>query len=165
MKKIALCIYTDNIDYNPEKDSSIHGLDYEIFFEFNPQIFHALRMVAFKKRLFELKHSDEFEVCIAYNPMCASLKDINVTHIKENTIYYAYGKFDRTKYRVGANPALFYCGTLEFNRACEFADNIKNIRPFDPLTVDEQFLFHTRSLFLKDECVNYENSSLFIRTT
>lgn len=163
MKQVALCIYSDNSNHN-HVNTTVNGIDCEIFSCYNDNLLQALKNVSINKRHFEIENLHKFDICIAYNPKNANINDINISYIRDNTIFYAYGNVSTGRYRVGANPSLFYSHSIEFNRACEFIDNLNNIRPFDPLSLDEKFIFHLRSLFLKDECVNYENSSLFIRT-
>ena len=164
MKKVALCVYSDDTNHK-HVDSNIGSVGCEIFSCYDENLLQALKNVSIKKRQFEVKNVCEFDICVAFNPKNADIKDIDISYIRNNTIFYAYGNVSTERYRVGANPSLFYSCSIEFNRACEFVDNLNNIRPFDPLSLDEKFIFHIRSLFLKDECVNYENSSLFIRTT
>jgi len=165
MKKTALCIYTDDPSYKAPDNILPNGDDYELFTDYNSNLFIALRNVSVKKRFFELKNNEEFDMCIAFDPRRADINDLNISTVKHNTIHYAYGSFNRGKFVVAANPSLFYSGTVEFNRACEFIDNFTNINDPSVDTVFERFIFHIRSLYLKDECFNYENSSLFIRPT
>ena len=165
MKKIALCIFTDNLKYNPGEDVSLDGLDYELFVEYNSSIFRALRDVSIKKRTYEMNMGDEFDACIAYNPSCANIADLKLCTPEKNKVYYAYGAFNAEQYIGAAEPWLFYSGTVEFNRCCEFAENYFNIQSPYTIKMSEKFLFHIRSLYLESECVNYENSSLFIRPT
>jgi|SRR5690606_12407662 len=163
MTKIALCIYTDNADY--KIDPALEAFGYEIFFEYHKNLFFALRNVSVKKRIHELKLLEEYDICIGYDPMRSNIDDLNLKDPEYNKVYYAYGHFNSTKFLTGAEPSLFFSKTVEFNRVCEFSDNYENIKDLRLEKISEKFIFHIRSLYLRNECVNYENSNLFIRTT
>lgn len=159
-----MCVYTDDPTYRYETDTNLKNLDYTIFFEHNSNLFKALRNVSVKKRLYETEMFHNFDICIAYNPVRANLDNLILKKPAADTIYHAYGHFSRSQHCVGAEPSLFYSRTVEFNRACEFIENYTNINDGKVIKVGEKFVFHLRSLHLKNECFNYENSSLFIRT-
>lgn len=163
MNNIAICVYTDDPTYRYETDTNLKNLDYSVFFDYNPNLYRALMNVSVKKRLFETEKLHSFDICIAYNPIRANLDNLILKKPQADTVYHAYGHFNREQHCVGAEPSLFYSRSVEFNRACEFIENYPNINDSRVQKMSEKFIFHIRSLHLKNECFNYENSSLFIR--
>jgi hypothetical protein len=160
VKSIALCVYTDDPSYVMQN----FGPRFDTFFDYNPNKLQALKNVSVKKRIVELEQHAEYELCVAYNPTEAEFGDMIIGEARNDTIHYAYGYFKPKRYLMGGNPSFFYAKSLEFDRACEFVDNFKNIANTKEKTIEEKFIFHIRSMFMKDECVNYENRSLFIRS-
>jgi len=166
MKKIALCVYTDDANYRLENDGNITNLsfEYELFFDYNVNLYKALKNISVKKRIAELECMSEFTTCIGFDPRRANLEDFILPEPKESVVYYAYGGYNNSKYVGSASPSLFSAMTVEFNRVCEFVENYNNIADLRVTTIPEKFLFHIRSLYLESECINYENSSMFIRS-
>ena len=159
----ALCIYTD--DPECKINATLYNSGYKVFFEFNEDLFYALKLVSIKKKEFELTANVIFDVCIGYDPGRAKIDDMIIPVVDESTIYFAYGGYDSSTWTTSANPALFCCQSEEFNRMGELYDNMQKMQDDRYNTRNGQFLFHIKSLLLNSECTNYENSSLFIRST
>lgn len=170
MKKLAVCFYGN------ELETQAHlNLVFEKFKEFDISTFSsnaaekldALQYVAHKKHTYEILQKCNFDVCLALDT--ASIDLLNYTYIdniENNFVYFTKGFFKHKTVSTGVSAEIFYASSLTFDRACEMKTNLAYIdmgwlRGHDPA---ELFYYHLKSLNIRTECINCENSNMFIRT-
>jgi hypothetical protein len=147
------------------------------FHHFDEDKFLALETVSHKKKTAEFQTHVEFKICMAYDTdVMFDVRHIEMVYdadkkvdLQKNFIYYMTGGFDKKHWLTSVNPCVFIARSWEFDRACEYHTNLKNI-PVNQIrgpSVDDaaKFYYHLQTLSLSTECVNYENRSLFIRAT
>lgn len=165
---LALC-YFGSID---KKDDVLEKAKQK-FPEYNIHLFSSignnkyleLWRVSLLKRNYELEHNFEFDVCIGLNS--EKFRSFNYTRIDEvepNTVYYISGYHQMLTHLSGANFSIFFSKSIEFDRVAEFFHSRQFINT-GLNDESQQFLYHIKTLGFEAECINFENSSLFIRTT
>lgn len=178
--RIAICLYglpTDTVDVNRIKllCSSIFKFPNRItYFEsFGSNcIYENLWISAFKKRQHELDSKRVFDVCVAID---ASRIDIlseleiaklNISEYREEKLYFVVGEYFSSQSSTAISPAIFFANSLIFDCVCNFGkvfDKLPDYRKAK--TIEEDFYFFLKTLKIKTRCINYENSSLFKRST
>ena len=172
MKNIAICIYGLEDENWPVEKIQPKDCTFTIFTDVNKDKYNSLFRVSFKKRDFEITNDFEFYICIAiYARTFISLDELLIPEvILDNKIYSSRGHFLHSNWRTGISMNMFLCKSIEFDRAAEYVHNIKNIpsgqsnNSCNFTDEEEMFYFHLKSLFFNTECVNVEDSSMFIRT-
>ncbi len=145
-------------------------LDFKLFESYNVDATKSLQDVSFKKRDYEIENNIEFKACLALNTTdIEMIKNFNVLRLgflRYNVLYFIKGYFNSVRYKTGVNPEMFYANSITFDRICEYHTNLNHIdRHWIRSNKSEEiFYYHIKSLLIKAECVNHENSNLFIRT-
>lgn len=169
IKRIAICIFGPDTsiktsEFKKKADELYPGYATVMFRDASADKFKSLYKVAFKKRKHEVLLSLDFSFCVGIS--ADSLYNLEICkmpeNIKDDTVYYSKGCFSNEG-RTGAYPDSFLCKTLEFDRCAEIYHNIKNIDKTYSIE-PEIFYYHLKSLKLKTECINFENSNLFVWT-
>ncbi len=170
MKKLAVCFY------GHESETQAHlDLVFEKFKEFNISIFSsnaedkltALQEAAHKKHTSEILQKHNYDVCLAIDTSSIDLLYYTtINNIENNFVYFTKGFFKRNTVSTGVSTEIFYASSLTFDRACEMKINseyidIEWLRGRDSA---ELFYYHLKSLNIRTECINRENSNMFIRT-
>jgi hypothetical protein len=128
-----------------------------------------LWLVNFKKRQHEINNRFEYSGCIALNVNENWDNDFIPIQYKEpalDKLYFAKGGIDLPRGATRISLAAFFASSHIFDMACSFG-LARGKFPFGikARTDEEEFYHYLKSLKIKTECVNYENSSLFERTT
>lgn len=181
VQKLAFCIYglTNNRvdlikDQIRHKFSRSHISFFEEFALNESGTLHSLHRCSLKKRNFEIENHKEFDACIAFDINAIDkLQNLSIVpEIRNHKVYSVTGSFNEPYYTTGIGIEIFYADSMTFDRACEFVLNIPNfklhaIRGYNkiPLSTAILFYFHLQTLKLNTECINYEDSSLYQRTT
>lgn len=169
MKKIACCFYGNKLpdDTISKICSDLTGENIHVttFMSYSDDKFKSLESVAHIKRKYEIVNKFDFDICIAIDGITDSI--IIPEPIDDNTVYYYSGAFINASTLIC--PGLFLAVSEIFDRACEFNINLPNINahwlPLEQQNSSGKFFYHLKSLMIKTKCINYENSSLFIRST
>lgn len=166
MKRLAICVYGNNSiqDLLVETKQKFPEYTPTVFVDTGPDKIKSLWNVSVKKRNYEIQHEFDFDVCIGlYSDSYNQYLNCKIPSvIEDNKIYFTQGHY--RSQRTGISLNLILGKSYEFDRAAEFIDDLPFIDP--KLTnEDEQFFYHLKSLILETECLNYANSSLFIRAT
>lgn len=177
--RIAICLYglpTSTVDYTNKLCSSIFKIsDHITYFESfeSNNLYENLWICAFKKRQHELNSKRVFDVCLAVdttnsidilsNPEIAT---INITDYREEKLYFIAGEYFYDRGSTAISPAVFFSNSLIFDLACNFGKVLDQLPTFrKSKTIEEDFYYFLKTLKIKTKCVNYENSSLFKRST
>lgn len=182
--KIAICLYgTDRtyLDQARRSFSTTFG-DITFFEEIDEtDIYWSLFKSCYSKRQFELAARYEFDVCLALNvsgnsDLAQFLKSDHLINIlisphkliitDEETLYFAAGHFKNHGVSVTViSLDAFFASSIIFDLACNFGvahDCLPKGRPTN--SPGEDFYYFLKTLKIKTECINYENSYLFKRT-
>lgn len=129
----------------------------------------ALMNVAFLKRQQEILNYTDFDVCLAIDTEKDLLAHTLIRSIiKPDTLYFTKGYYLTKRGGVtGVSPEIFYADSMTFDRAAEFFIGLQNtdLEWLTSRRVEEIFFYHLKSLAIKTECINRENSDMFIRAT
>lgn len=167
--KLAIC-YFGAKDENEKilKFARVCFPDYEVhmFTSIGEDKLRCFWKSAFKRREYELQHKFEFDVVMGVgSDMFKTFAYTKIPDVVEaNKIYYTTGHYIRLTHLAAADLSVFFCKSIEFDRLSELMFSV-------PLTSSvttnesEQFFYHIKSLIFEAECINYENRSLFIRST
>lgn len=184
---LAICIYGSKENrelvqrIRSENDRIFSGHQVTYFEITSDPVLHKnLWLASFKKRQHELNNIVEFDVCLAlniddewivdflYSPSNPAINLIidppKFKNISNEKLYFIKGAYSKG-YTI-ISPSIFFASSLIFDLACNFGV----ARPMFPIergrgTDEEDFYFFLKTLRIKTECTNYENSSLFKRTT
>jgi len=170
MKSLAICVH-GNLSKSSEDliIDKFSDYDIEFFKDDNADIIKSLHILSLLKRDYEIQKFKEFDICMAILvDDIEMLNNININPILEDRKLYFYnGKiFNYSIIEIFLN--IFYSNSHTFDRVCEFSMNkniysIKNV--YSDIDLPGLFYCHIKSLMLNTECINRENSNLFIRPT
>lgn len=181
---IALCTIGSSFDSNEvEKiESHIYMLTRKNFFlscfrDFNSDsVIKNLFNVCWNKQQYEYQHRIFFDICIAINANLFYsydgtnlLDDLSIKYLLNpelETLYFLSGKTGRFN---GIQLTGFFCNSFLFDLVCNYSlldikineDRLGGI----PTLFDERFYWFLKSYKIKTQCINYENSNLFKRST
>jgi hypothetical protein len=184
---LAICLYGLNEDkelvqrIRKENDRIFPGHRLTYFETTSDPILHRnLWLASFKKRQHELNNIVEFDACLALNIEDKWVTDflysptnpvfdliinpLTFKNMSDEKLYFVKGAY--SKGFTVISPSVFFASSLLFDLACNFSI----ARPTFPKdrareTDDEDFYYFLKTLKIRTECTNYENSSLFKRTT
>ena len=186
LPRMAICLYgrsAEQVELIKQNCSSVfreHDINY--FYNFNSSdSYQNLFTSVFEKRTFEITNSFEFDICMALNVNTDSeiyqyIKSevlmkllINPTKVKNidyEILYYPLGGINFTKAMTIVNTDSFFASSLTFDLASNFSVGYKDL-PNGRKSIEPKYDFYyfLKSLKIKTKCINYENSSLFKRTT
>lgn len=181
---IAVCMFGASIDLSKISAiesylKSIFDEKYRLIFFNNFTYTHYLKNlfnVCYEKQKYEFENNIIFEGCIALNidhstvvdNLLIAEKDIKFFQkLDVNTLYFLSGDNTNTKTRIDMTG--FFANSFVFDTVCNFPIidiNVDQDRDDDiPTKIEEKFYWFAKSLKIKTKCINYENSSLFKRTT
>lgn len=171
MKTLAVCFYGTNTESTKLVDSvkfKFSNFKVTIFSATHQERSAALLISCNKKRSHELSIFKEFDICLAVDTLVGELIDFTEikNELKNNIVYYTKGYFRSDRRSTGVSPSIFYAKSLTFDRAAEFKTNLQYIETgwLREITPESVFFYHLNTMNIKTECINYENSSLFIRS-
>jgi len=171
MKTLAVCFYgiklADSviIDLVLEK---FKEYDISIFNECNPTTSVALLKVAHRKHSEEILNKHDYDICMAVHTSAHNLiQHTTIKNLEPNFLYFTKGYFNEPDRSTGVSKEIFYATSLTFDRACEFKINLNYIdkRWLRSQGPEALFYYHLKSLNIRTECIDCENSHMFIRTT
>jgi hypothetical protein len=181
---IAVCMFGSRMDL-----SKIHSIESYITSIFNEKyqvaffnnFTHAdylknLFSVCYQKQKYEFENNIIFEGCIALNMDHAAVVDNLLIAEKDikffqkldvNTLYFLSGGNRNNKTRIDMTG--FFANSFVFDTVCNFPiidiTVSRDRNEAIPNEIEEKFYWFAKSLKIKTKCINYENSSLFKRTT
>lgn len=181
---LAICFYGTVADINLEeikKNCSTRFPEYDIVYFENFGDIKPLKnlwLCSFKKRQYELDNGIEFNICIAVDPsvdwVSMWLNSINplmildsskLKSISDDILYFPKGSCS-IRAVTSVPVCMFFASSHIFDLACNFIIALPSLpRDRYTTTIDEDFYFFLKTLKIKTECSNYENSSLFKRAT
>lgn len=177
--RIAICLYglpTDTVGRTKLLCSSIFKFSDPItYFESfgSSCVYENLWISAFKKRQHELDSKQVFDVCLAIDTTSSidilskpEIAELNISEYREEKLYFITGEYFSNRGSTAISPSVFFSNSLIFDLACNFGkvfDKLPTFRKTE--TIEEDFYYFLKTLKIKTRCVNYENSSLFKRTT
>ena len=187
---IAICLYGKDNTHSEEikqlclyKFNLIDFKRYHIeFYEHydSNDLYKSLWLSCMKKRDAEFTERHDFSICMAIDVSDESSMDLlnrlsnkqllypgkikKLDLVSLNTMFYITGEKDRITL---PDLNIFYADSFIFDRICEFGIN-REMMPYPGELHEKQilvlFYYYLKSLKIKLECINYENSSLFKRT-
>jgi hypothetical protein len=154
LKEMCLALYGENARY------------FESYVDTDS--YRNLWLSSFKKRQFEIANDLGFTVCLAINAgekWNAEILPILPVRLTE-TLYFVKGGCVMSYGQTFISPDAFFAESHLFDIACMFGLT-RTILPINrkSKTIQEDFYHYLKSLKIKTECINYENSSLFERAT
>lgn len=172
MKTLAVCFYgitSHTVALEKLILEKFKEFDISIFSDYTTDPADALLNVAYKKRCDEITKRHDYNICMAIDT-ALSLDVIHSTTIKNienNFLYFTKGFFKHPTQSTGVSKEIFYATSITFDRACEFKIDLGYIdtawlRGQDQ---EELFYYHLKSLNIQTECIDCENSNMFIRST
>jgi len=176
---LAVCLYgisntNEHVikQYCADNLSYLYNINYFNHYEDN-DIYNNLWKVSFKKRQTELINKKDFDVCLAIDTSDDTADLflnhkilLNIHYYNKDKIYFAKGDFFSLKGSTGASPQIFFSNSVTFDLACNFGLKLHTLPKDRKLgTIGEDFYYFLKTLKIKTECINYENSDLFKRTT
>ena len=176
--RLAICLYglqTDTVDHIKLLCSSIFKFEHITYFEgFDSScMYENLWISAFKKRQHELDSKRVFDVCLAIDATSSidilskpKIAELNISKYREEKLYFIAGEYFYDRGSTAISPSIFFSNSLIFDLACNFGKVFYKLPTFRKAkTIEEDFYYFLKTLKIKTRCVNYENSSLFKRTT
>lgn len=171
MNSSAVCIFgSENINdfLNIERRYNILFPGENLFFHVpDNDSMKSLWLTSNKKRKYEIENNTNFDLCVGIGINDIKLLDSLTIpkKIKDSVLYYSTGCFNHIYWNTEVYPRCFYANSITFDRTAEYIfTQIKDIN-LKVDTLGSRFYFHLKYLKIKAECINYENSSLFKRTT
>jgi hypothetical protein len=182
MNNLAICLYGTSIDNvsiikHYCEDALKYLLDsYNITYFENVEdadIYLSLWKVAFKKRQEELIKKNDFDICLAIDTSDDNVNRFsnfepllsNIHYYNDKKIYFSTGTFFPERGSTSVSPQIFFSNSLMFDLACNFGLKRHTLPSNRKLgTIGEDFYYFLKTLKIKTECINYENSDLFKRT-
>jgi hypothetical protein len=171
---LAICLYGPaNTDATLTKTlcaAKFHDYDIQYFENYDhADLYTNLWLSNFKKRQHEIVNRTEFTRCLALDASVEwpqnSLPIPYISGLSEK-LHYVKGGIDLPRGATRISLSAFFAPSQLFDIACgfglmrgKFPDGIKSI------SAEEEFYHYLKSLRIKPVCVNYEDSSLFERTT
>jgi hypothetical protein len=165
--KLAICYFGKKDEREKVLDlarKKFSNYEVTLFASIGEDKAHNLWKASLQKRNYEIENQIEFDVCVGVcSTNFVNFNNTNINELVKNKVYYTSGYYLKAAHRTGAHLNIFYCQSIEFDRVAEFFHSVKSIDT--GLTKEsEQFFYHLKTLNFDTECINYENSSLFIRS-
>ncbi len=173
MRKLALCFYGKIPATDIQKAEAIarfSNRDCILFENYDTASrSKSLMNVSYLKRQFEILNHFSFDTCVAIDSESDALMHTVLRyHARPGFVYFTKGYYLTSHGgTTGVNPEIFYAESMTFDRAAELCIGMQNMDS-DWMTsdrIEEIFYLHLKSLDIKTECVNCENSDMFIRAT
>lgn len=183
MPSIAVCLYGKEFDQS--KIEKIESYFYMLLKENNNISFFKsftdidmmenLCNICWHKQTHEFENKVLFDSCLAINSdLFLDYSDplIDVNNLEDlenpniNTLYFLTGTSKRF---IEIEPTGFFCNSFIFDLVCNYSftnlkideDRLGGI----PRLLGERFYWFIKSFKIKTQCINYENSNLFKRST
>jgi hypothetical protein len=168
--KLAVCLFGESVECGYEEYiKNVIGMDnLYIFHVPNNDLLKSLWLTADKKRQYEICSNLDFDICLGLRTNELNILEyINVDKVKvscgQNVFYYPKGYFYNNCTSIHLNG--FYSSSFIFDRVSEFLFADIDASFLNVKTLGSIFYYYLKYINIKLECVNYENSSLFKRTT
>ena len=180
---LAICLYGTNKDSGVELKQLLD----KQFTEFNISYFESyddadhyknLWLSSFKKRQRELEIDTDFDACLAIDVTDIELAQLlksdfytvlqpyKLNDIQHHVVYFLKGAFYPVRVSTAISTSGFYADSVTFDLACNFNTLAGKLSAnTKAITCEEEFYYFLKTLKIKTECINYENSSLFKWTT
>lgn len=171
MKTLAICFYgLSVVDGSTLVQKYSHVFDnyvVTIFINTNDNVFKSMWLVTHQKRKFEIDTKKDFDVCLLLCTDNIELLDhISIPILSDNKLYYTSGYIKLDKMSVGIKPSGLVSDSWTIDRISEFyVSKTIDVKYLKNDTIEERFFYFVKSLKITTECINYENSSMFKRTT
>jgi hypothetical protein len=134
-----------------------------------------LWLVSHKKRIEEINMREDYVMCLAIDASYQWPDNKIPIHIFSGfslrpqfheKLYYLQGGINLPRGATAISLTGFFASSLIFDLACNYGLVRGKLPPgIKASSIEEEFYHYVKSLKIKTECVNYEDSSLFKRTT
>jgi hypothetical protein len=171
--KLAVCLYgalNNSVPNIKNQCLILFGKTYELLYFENfedTDLYKNLWFANFKKRQYEIENNSEFDVCLALGTNQMVLSHIlRIPETLREKLYFAKGEYFSRVASTAISPSIFFSNSLIFDVVCNFGLVYKSLPPGrKSKLLEEDFYYFLKTLKIETECINYENRSLFKRTT
>lgn len=178
MKTALLCIHNSTPAIKNSILSRLGNFTVDVFEDnVTNDKFEAYYRMTVMKRDLEISRHREFDVCVAMSGTSDIHQHFQITDLpKYNVLYFVAGhagagelpadRVGSSRITLSINTDMFYSDSIVFDRANEYKFHRINTSIFrEKYDIGNNFYFHLKSLRIDTECINYEDSNLFIRPT
>lgn len=176
-KTAILCLHKSNSEIRDSILSHLNDFKVDVLEDNTDDKFEAYYSMAVAKRNLEVSRHKEFDLCIVMSGTGDIYKNFRVDNLPVyNVLYFITGhvgagtgtqdRISSSRITLSIDTDMFYSDSLVFDRACEYKFHKINTSIFpEKYNTGNDFYFHLKSLYINTECINYEDSSLFVRAT
>jgi hypothetical protein len=170
---IAICLFGDKPCFGVDSEletwlNSLRNDNNILMFEScDVCVYKSIWLSSNLKRQHEIKAKIDFDLCIALHT--SQLAEVNNIHIlpklQPDVLYFSNGGINLKTLRTRVCMNGMYSQSVTFDRVCEFIFYDTPYLASSDMIMEERFYYYVKSLNIRTECINYENSSLFKRAT